>query len=257
MAELGLVNSDFCINSRKYSLDETLEVSKLCTVMFTWDAIAAVAKWAAGAIPFSLVVWLMIRPRLRLGAPLGRGECGDYRQVVLTNDQAQSSGLITRNPSTPAVSSAGVSLPGPQAMYIRVALRNFGWVLPAKHCRVFVNRITLDEKVVEESGAKLAWKGLHHLGEEFSPQVIDSAQTLFVDVCGAHEVNARLSTKSLRELEGYPGFTKTGTYIFEIVATGDRFCERGTLALGVRYNGQWNETEVVSVERTPWWRRWT
>lgn len=211
------------------------------------------AKWAAGVFSPAALVSIIFRPRLRLEARIGKGEDGDFRQAV--SCYAGMDTLGTRNPTGPAYAGLPIVFTS-RAMYIRVSVRNSGWFFPAKRCRVFVKNIRLNGRIIEESDAQLGWKGREHLGERFEPQIIDRSQRLFVDVCGAHEGRPRLSVKSLREQEGYKGFTEPGVYTFEIVAIGEAFCERDTLMLEIRYDGQWDKVEVLSAKSIPGWKRW-
>jgi hypothetical protein len=140
--------------------------------------------------------------------------------------------------------------------YVRVWIYN-ALGFPAHRCRVFVERIWLDGKIIEEERSPLHWAdrdGLYELPEEMPWKRANGA---YVDVCASDSIDNKLRVISQKWIKGYHRFVESGRYKIELSAECARPCWRGHFALTVSYDARkWDALRVVSTKECKRFMGW-
>jgi hypothetical protein len=142
------------------------------------------------------------------------------------------------------------------ARYVRVWVYN-AQGFPAHRCRVFVERIWLNGRLVESERFPLHWSdrdGVYELPGEMPWLYRNGA---YVDVCSSDSIHPIFQVISRKWTKGYHRFTDSGVYKLELTAESDRPCWRGHFALTVSCDPQkWDSLKVVSAKECPRFMGW-
>jgi hypothetical protein len=132
------------------------------------------------------------------------------------------------------------------ALYVRVHLSNSGPV-PARECRIFVERIHYDGQLIEDEQSPVIWTDI----DNFDARTIDAGGGSYADVCSVYRSAGYLQVHSLKGRKGYGRLSKRGVYVFEISAK-DLASENVDYArLEVTLGGDdWHDLGVLSRART-------
>lgn len=141
--------------------------------------------------------------------------------------------------------------------YVRVWVYN-AQGFPARHCRVFVERIWLNGRIVEAERSALHWAdrdGLYELPEEMP---YGNRNGRYVDICATDSIDKRFQVISEKHAKGYHRFNESGLYKIELSAECSRPCWRGHFALTVSCEAQrWDSLKVVSTKECRRFMGWT
>ena len=112
-----------------------------------------------------------------------------------------------------------------ESRYIRVWVYNeIGF--PARQCEVFVERIWLDERLIDDERSPLHWTDID--GAYDFPMIRRGYRNgHYIDVCASDSIDTRLQVISRKGLKGYHRFDKPGMYKFELSAEASTPCSFG------------------------------
>jgi hypothetical protein len=142
-----------------------------------------------------------------------------------------------------------------RAKYIRAWVHNlFGF--PARHCRVYVERIWHDERVIESERSPLHWTDIDG-AYEFPIIRMGYRNGSYIDICSTDSVDKRLQVISQKWTKGYHRFEKTGIYRIEMTAEGLKPCSFGRFILTVKFDANnWKDLQVISAQHGKKFLRW-
>lgn len=207
------------------------------------DAVGVLERWGH----------YMLRPTLHLE------HCGDRAVETV----AVTYPLGYYDPFDSAGSTASGSFVGAPSQrnrrghsrYIRVRVRNLHGY-PARQCRVFVDRILLNGKIIERERSPLHWMDY---GDVFEWPLMrwGSKDAWYVDLCAADEIDPHLQIISYKGLKrGYLRFRDSGIYTIELSAEALKPCSFGRMVLNVRHDGKdWRNLQVISAKEGRKWIR--
>ncbi len=142
-----------------------------------------------------------------------------------------------------------------RAKYIRAWVHNLiGF--PARHCRVFVDRILFEGKVIESERSPLHWTDID--GAYELPIIRTGYRNgCYIDICATDSVDERFQVISQKWTKGYHRFEKSGLYRMELTAESAKPCSFGRFNLTAKFDAaNWKNLQVVSAEHGKKFLRW-
>ena len=190
---------------------------------------------------------VVLRPHMRI---VHRG----VRKVetVAVKYRVEESSMEFSGSTAYGISSSNLTVG--DSRYIRAWVIN-DWGFPAHHCQVFVERIWLGDRLIDDERSPLHWTDLSDHAFSFPYMRHGDRNGRYVDICSADSVDSRFQVISQKWTKGYHRFAESGVYKLELCAEAMRPCSFSGLTLLVRHDqGCWKNLHVVSAdEARGWW----
>jgi hypothetical protein len=128
----------------------------------------------------------------------------------------------------------------------------------ARRCRVFVERIWHNDRLIDDERSPLHWADLDGV-YELSDMPRGYRYGHYIDICAADSVDPRLQIISQKGLKGYHRFETGGIYRLELSAEAINPYYAGHLLISLRHDAvNWENLHVVSTKEghpfLPWGR---
>jgi hypothetical protein len=188
-------------------------------------------------------IWgFMLRPHLHI---THKGDRKVEEVAIHYHEETELSSAYTTCSGTLSTLSSG------RSRYVRAWVYNM-WGPKAHRCRVVLERIWLNERLIDDERTPLHWTDLKDVYE--LPEMSSGFRNgHWIDVCASDSVKSRLQVISQRHLlRGYHSFSEHGLYRFQLVAECSNWHWKGTAFITVRYDGHWDNLRVVAInEKNP------
>jgi hypothetical protein len=142
-----------------------------------------------------------------------------------------------------------------RSKYVRLWVYNaFGFL--ARHCQVFLDRISLDGKVLDDERTPLHWTDVDVY--EFPSLRRGYRNGHYIDVCAADSIDPQLQLLTQKGLKGYHRYPDDGVYTIELTAEADKPCSFGSFKFLIGHDGtDWQKLAVIAATPGPKWLRWS
>jgi hypothetical protein len=132
------------------------------------------------------------------------------------------------------------------ALYVRVYLKNLRRLWPAGKCRVYVERIHHNGKLIESESSELNWTDV----DSFNPLSIDAGNGKYADVCSVYRETDYLQVHSVKGRKGYGRLPKAGVYSLEISSRDGEYLSKDAIRMEIQCGqASWNDLRVIRVVR--------
>jgi hypothetical protein len=194
--------------------------------------------------------WLMLRPHLRIVYQGERKK--EVVSVKYSFDEYQRLDFL--GSSAQDFGNYSLSHTSGEALYIRARVFN-DWGFPARNCEVYVERIWLNERLIDDERSPLHWTDFS--ADAYTVPMMRQGHRYgrYIDICASDSIDKRFQVISQKWTKGYHRFRQSGTYKLELSAEGATPCSYSHFMLIVGYHAeQWKELTVISAnEARKWW----
>lgn len=136
-----------------------------------------------------------------------------------------------------------------KAKYIRAWIYNIVG-FPARNCRVILNRIFLDGRLIESERSELQWKDYDVFELPYIPQGYKKGY--YVNICAAYSTDSLFQIISHKWTKGYHRYGQTGVYRLELTAEAAKPCSFGHFMIDVGYDSSdWRALEKLETRSGP------
>jgi hypothetical protein len=146
---------------------------------------------------------------------------------------------------SPALAVAGQAHIFGNAKYIRAWVNNVRG-FTAQNCQVFIERIWLGNRLLDDERTLLTWTDLP---ETYTLEEMRKGyrQGHYIDICASDSCDPRLKIISQRQLRGYHMYPDHGTYTLELCAEARKPCHSGRFMIKVKHTGNPDGLHVVTT----------